>query len=94
MTFQEFSDMWTRKNLPIVLCPSEYYDDMFDKVDEINECKASVEDIIEYTIGAIIPYYSQYKESYLISKEWAEAEVTNFFVGSAISIVWMKGGRE
>lgn len=94
MTFQEFSDMWTRKNLPIVLVPSECYDDMFDKVDEINEGKASVEDIIEYTIGAIIPYYSQYKESYLISKEWAEAEVTNFFVGSAISIVWVKGGRE
>lgn len=92
MSFQEFCDMWTRKNLPIVICPSRWFEDMFDKVDEINEGKANAEDIQEYVIGAIIPYYTQYRECMYIRNKWVNAKVTHFYVGTAFSIVWIEEG--
>lgn len=96
MTLCEFVDeIWTRKSVPILLCPASAYDDMFDKVDDINDGKADIECVSEYTIGAFLPHLTQYTLRFMIADKWADAKVTNFYVGKGISIVWiMKGGDE
>ena len=91
---EDFLDMWTRKNRIVILCRERSYDDMFDVVDDINEGKATIRDIPEYVIGAIVPDLSQYKVSYLLSDRWNKAEVTDFFIGETAAIIWIKDGEE
>lgn len=91
---EDFLDMWTRKNRIVILCKERSYDDMFDVVDDINEGKATIRDIPEYVIGAIVPDLSQYKVSYLLSDRWNKAEMTDFFIGETAVIIWIKDGEE
>lgn len=91
MTLCEFVDeIWTRKNVPILLCPASAYDDMFDKVDDINDGKADAEHISEYTLGAFLPHLTQYMLRFMIADKFADADVTHFYIGKGIAIVWIE----
>lgn len=90
MRLSEFLDTWTRKNRTIVLTKASYYDDMYDVVDEINEGKAGIEDIVEYVIGAFIPQWSQYREGYLLAQKWLNADVEYFFIHDKFVIIWIR----
>ena len=98
MTLDDFMDLWTRKNLAVVLCNSYAYEDMFDVIDEMNDndraYMSDLGEIEEHIIGVIEPRYSQYKTSVLIKEEYANAEVTNFFIGTSFVLIWIKVGEE
>lgn len=97
MTVKEFCDeIWTRKNVPILICPERAYEDMFDLVDDINDGKTKIEDINnnEYVMGAYLPYFTQYTLEYMCAERFAQAELTHFYVGQGISIIWIKMGGD
>ena len=93
MTLKQFLDMWTRKNLTIILSKSQWYDEMFDLVDDINEGKKKISEIQEHIICGIVPYYSQYIEEYYIKDCWMDARVTNFYIGTTTIIIWIEEGE-
>lgn len=90
MTLGDFLDMWTRSNLPVLICDTMSYDDMFDKIDAINDCNnVSVESIKEYVRASFTPYHNQYKAKMYIRDEFVNAEVTRFYVCPTAMVVWV-----
>ena len=90
MKLKEFLDMWTRKNLTIMLCHADSFDEMFDLVDDINDGKTKISDIQEHVICAFIPHYCQYTERYYIRECWMNAEVEEFYVGTNAMLIWVR----
>ena len=94
MKLKDFLDMWTRKNLTVMLCDADDYDEMFDLVDDINDGKTKVSDIQQYLICAFLPHYCQFTEKYYISMRWMNAEVENFYVGTTAMLIWIRDNEE
>ena len=89
MTLREILNLWTRKNRTVIISDYNWYDEMFDLVDDINEGNTKIEDISNYVLFAILPHYTQYIESFYIKDEWMLAEVEGFFIGDTAIIIWV-----
>lgn len=90
MTLEKFLDMWTRKNLTVMLCRDEDYSEMFTEVDYIDMGKSPIENILEYIICAFIPHMTENKESEYLCRNLMKSKVTSFYVNSTYMIVWIK----
>lgn len=90
MILDNFLDMWTRNNLPVLICDDRSYDDMFDTIDDINDNNVSVESIKEYVRASFTPYHNQYRAKVYIRDEFVNAEVTRFYVCPTAMIIWVK----
>lgn len=88
MTLSEFMDMWTRGNRTVVICKAEYFDDMFDLVDMLNEGHAKIEDCRNWMECAVLPYITQFCAAYYLHPKYAYSKVENFFIGDTYVIVW------
>ena len=94
MSLEKFLDMWTRKNLTVILCKDEDYSEMFTNVDYIDMGKAPIENILEFIICAFVPYLTEFKESEYLCKNLMKSEVTTFYVNSTYMIVWIKEKKD
>ena len=94
MTLEIFLEMWTRKNLTVILCNDEDYSAMFTEVDMIDMGKAPIENILEFIICAFIPCLTEFKESEYLCENLMKSEVTTFYVNSTYMIVWIKEKKD
>lgn len=94
MTLNNFINIWIRKKHIVYLCPDKYYEDMFDLIDEINDGKKKIEEIIECTICAFIPDSCDFLVAYYLKDKLADAEVKHFYIGDGYMIVWIEEESE
>lgn len=94
MTLNEFINIWTRNKHIVYLCPDEYYDDMFNLIDEINDGEKKIEEIREYFICTFIPSGSQFVIAWYLKDKFADAEVEHFYIGDGYMIVWIEESED
>ena len=91
MTLERFLDNWTRKaGATVILCNNEYYEDMFDLIDDIKDGKKDISFVYPNALGIIVSGLSHYKDTYLLKDRFAKGTVKNFFIYGDYMVIWIE----
>ncbi len=89
MTLSDFVGMWTLSNRTVIVCDAKYYDNAFDKLDNINDGNGSIDDFRNYMEFAFVPYWSEFAAMYYLHPKYTDSEVDAFYIGDTYIIVWL-----